>query len=115
MCRFWNKLKDAKQPRALLLHLAGSGIREIFRNTPDEKRGEDKDYKNSMDALTELFHLKRNIPQARQTFLTTKPKPGEPIHYFVNRLRTLAKHCDYNEEKDNQIRDRALILITEKA
>ena len=101
-------IKDAKQQRALLLHIAGTGIREIFRSIPDEKRG-------AMDALTEHFQLKRNmIPQARQTFLTTKPKPGERIHNFVTRLQTLAEHCDYNDEKDNQIRDRALIFITDK-
>ena len=35
-------IKEAKQQRALLLHLAGTGIREIFRSMPDEKKGEDK-------------------------------------------------------------------------
>ena len=107
-------IKDAKQKRALLLHIAGTGIREIFRSIPDEKRGEDKDYKKAMDALTEHFQLKRNISQSRQTFLTAEPKPGERIHNFVTRLQTLAEDCDYNDEKDNQIRDRALIFITDK-
>ena len=72
-------IKEAKQQRALLLHLAGTGIREIFRSMPDEKKEEDKDYKKAMDSLTEHFQLKKNIPQARQTFLTTTPRPGERI------------------------------------
>jgi hypothetical protein len=67
-----------------------------------------------MDALTEHFQLKRNIPPARQTFLTTKPKPGGRIHNFVTQLQTLEEHCDYNDEKYNQIRDRAIIFITDK-
>ena len=107
-------IKDAKQQRALLLHLAGTGIREIFRSIPDEKKGEDKEYKKAMDALTEHFQLKKNVPQARQTFLTTKPKPGERINNFVTRLQTLADHCDYNDEKDNQIRDHTLTFVTDK-
>ena len=107
-------IKEAKQQRALLLHLAGTGIREIFRSMPDEKKGEDKDYKKAMDSLTEHFQLKKNIPQARQTFLTTTPRPGERINNFVTRLQTLAEHCDYNDEKDNQIRDRTLTFVTNK-
>lgn len=107
-------IKDGKQQRAVLLHLAGTGIREIFRSIPDDKKGEDKDFKKAMDALTEHFQLKKNVPRARQTFLTTKPKPGERIHNFVIRLQTLAEHCDYNDEKDNQIRDLTLTFITDK-
>ena len=37
-----SEIKEAKQQRALLLHLAGTGIREIFRSMPDEKKGETK-------------------------------------------------------------------------
>ena len=67
-----------------------------------------------MDSLTEHFQLKKNIPQARQTFLTTTPRPGERINNFVTRLQTLAEHCDYNDEKDNRIRDRTLTFVTNK-
>ncbi len=48
-------IKDAKQQRALPLHL-GPGIREIFRSIPDEKKEEDKDYKKAMDALRKTSH-----------------------------------------------------------
>ena len=108
-------IKEAKQQRALLLHLAGTGTREIFRSMPDEKKGEDKYYKKAMNSLTEHFQLKKNIPQARQTFLTTTPRPGERINNFVTRLQTLAEHCNYNDEKDNQIRDRTLTFVTRDA
>ena len=82
-------IKEAKQQRALLLHLAGTGIREIFRSMPDEKKGEDKEYEKAMDALTEHFQPKKNIPQARQTFLTTTPRPGERINNFVTDYKPL--------------------------
>ena len=32
----------------------------------------------------------------------------------MTRLQTLADHCDYNDEKDNQIRDRTLTFIKDK-
>jgi len=34
---------DPKQQRALLLHLAGPGVREIFRTIPEETKGDAKD------------------------------------------------------------------------
>lgn len=32
---------------------------------------------------------------------------------FCN-LQTLAEHCDYNDEKDNQMRDRTLTFVADK-
>ena len=37
---------DPTQQRALLLHLAGIGVREIFKTIPTTTTGEAKDYKN---------------------------------------------------------------------
>ena len=91
-------IKDAKQQRALLHHLAGTGIREFFKSIPNDKKGEEKDYKKAMDALTEHFQLKKKLAKS-----SSPPNPGERINNFVTSLQTLADHCDYNDEKDNQI------------
>ena len=105
---------DPTQQRALLLHLAGIEVREIFKTIPTTTTGEAKDYKKAMDALTTHFKLKKNISMARQAFLTETPNPGERVHNFVTRLQTLAEHCDYHDQKDNQIRDRILTFIKDK-
>ena len=62
-----------------------------------------------MDALTEHFQLKKKLAKS-----SSPPNPGERINNFVTRLQTLADHCDYNDEKDNQIRDRTLTFIKDK-
>ena len=60
-------ISDPTQKRALLLHLAGPKVRDIFNNSiPAEARGESKDYKKAMDCLSEHFKLKKNAPMARQ-------------------------------------------------
>ena len=105
---------DSTQQRALLLHLAGIGVREIFKAIPTMTTGEAKDYKKAMESLTAHFKLKKNIPMARQAFLTETPNPGERVHNFVTRLQTLAEHCDYHDQKGNQIRDRILTFIKDK-
>ena len=107
-------IDDPKQQRALLLHLAGPGVREIFRTIPEETKGDAKDYKKAMESLTDYFKLKKNIPKARQNFLAARPVPGERINNFVTRLSSLAEHCEYGEEKDNMTRDQVLTHIKDK-
>ena len=107
-------IDDPKQQRALLLHLAGPGVREIFRTIPEETKGDAKDYKKAMASLNDYFKLKKNIPKARQNFLGARPAPGERINNFVTRLSSLAEHCEYGEEKDNMTRDQVLTHIKDK-
>ena len=42
-----NKVKNGWP--GLLLHLAGPGVREIFRTIPEETKGDAKDYKKAME------------------------------------------------------------------
>ena len=108
-------ISDPTQMRALLLHLAGPKVRDIFNNSiPAAKRGEAKDYKKAMDSLTDHFKVRKNAPMARQAFLAARPTAGETINNFITRLQKLAEHCDYEGERDNQVRDRAISYIQDK-
>ena len=108
-------ISDPTQKRALLLHLAGPKVRDVFNNSiPVEARGEAKDYKKAMDCLSEHFKLKKNTPMARQTFLAATPLAGETINNFITRLQKLAEHCDYEGERDNQVRDRTISFLKDK-
>ena len=108
-------ISDSTQKRALLLHLAGPKVRDIFNNSiPEEIRGDAKDYKKAMDALSDHFKMQKNVPMARQAFIAAKPLVGETINNFITRLQTLAEHCDYEGERDNQVRDHAISYIKDK-
>ena len=107
-------IDDPKKRRVLLLHLAGPGIREIFRIIPVKTKGDAEDYMKAMESLTVHFELKKNIPMTRQNFLAVKPTPCERIYNFVTRLSTLSAHCEYREEKDNMTREQVLIHIKDK-
>lgn len=67
-----------------------------------------------MDSLSEHFKLRKNAPMARQNFLAAKPSAGETINNFITRLQKLAEHCDYEGERDNQVRDRAISFIKDR-
>ena len=69
-------IDDPKQQRAVLLHLAGPGIREIFRTIPEETMDAAKVYKKAMESLNDYFKLKKNIPKARQGEMLAILKDG---------------------------------------
>ena len=107
-------VEDKVQKRALLLHLAGPGVREIFKTYSAEVRGDNKEFDKAMKCLSDHFKVRKNVPPARQKLLASKPNPGETINNFVTRLKSLAEHCDYGEEEDNQVRDIVISHITNK-
>ena len=108
-------ISDPTQMRALLLHLPGLHVRDIFNNSiPAITRGEAKHYKKAVDSLSDHFKVRNNAPMARQAFLAAKPTAGETINNFITRLQKLAEHCDYEGERDNQVRDRAISYIQDK-
>ena len=91
---------DKVQKRALLLHLAGPGVREIFKTYPVEVQGDAKEFDKAMTCLSNHFKVKKNVP------LASKPNPGETI--------SLAEHCDYGEEEDNQVSDIVISHVKNK-
>ena len=108
-------ISDATQKRAPLLHLARPRVRDIFNNSiPAEVRGGVKEYDKAMDSLSDHFKHRKNASMARQTFLAAKRSAGETINNFITRLQKLAEHCDYEAERDNQIRDRAIYFIKDR-
>lgn len=102
------------QKRALLLHLAGPGVRDIFNTYAVDVRGNETDFDKAVKCLSDHFKLKKNVPMARQTFLATNPKQGETINNFITRLKTAVEFCEYGDERDNQVRDRVLCHISDR-
>ena len=91
------------------LGLGYASFLKVFPTTRKAKRKTTRRLWNIYEALTEHFQLKKKLAKS-----SSPPNPGERINNFVTRLQTLADHCDYNDEKDNQIRDRTLTFIKDK-
>ena len=103
--------------RAMLLHLAGPDVQEIFTTLTDT--GNATDYACAADVLNTYFVPQVNSAFARQTFHQITQKPGETVQQFATRLKKAAKDCDFGTDADNQIRDavlnkRALTYIKRK-
>ena len=91
---------DSAQKRAVLLHLTGPEVQDIFLTFTDTG----DTYDTSMTKLTEYFAPKKNIPFERHLFRQTAQESGESIESFITRLRTLAKSCNF-EKLEEAIRD----------
>ena len=101
---------NRQRRRALLLHLAGTDVQDIFYTLLDT--GDAKDYKKAVDALNAYFVPKVDTTYARHCFRQLTQAPGETIRQFATRLRRAAKDCGYGADTDNQIRDEILCKCT---
>ena len=110
----WDKWKAEFELFVAASGVEGPGVREIFKTYSAEVRGDNKEFDKAMKCLSDHFKVKKNVPLARQKLLASKPNPGETINNFVTRLKSLAEHCDYGEEEDNQVRDIVISHITNK-
>ena len=97
---------NRQRRRALLLHLAGTDVQDIFSTLPNT--GDAKDYKTAVDALNAYFIPQVDTMYARHCFRQLTQAPGETIRQFTTRLRRAVKDCDYGDDTDNQIRDEIL-------
>ena len=100
------QLRTRQRRRALLLHLAGPEVQDIFATLHDT--GESDEYDKAVEALKNYFVPKVNTTFSRQLFQNAEPNDNETIQQFSTRLRKLALDCNYGTDTDNQIRDSIL-------
>ena len=64
---------DKKQKLALLLHLGGKDLREIYKTMTEEN----DEYASVKDKLTNYFRPKKNLTYERYLFKSTTQNPDE--------------------------------------
>ena len=94
-------ISDQKQKRAILLHLAGAEVQEIFKTLPDTG----DDYKTALEKLNAHFNPCKNIAFERHVFRQATQSADESMDAFVTRLKTLAKTCQFDTSFAEMIRD----------
>ena len=85
-----------EQKRALLLHVAGEEVLEIFNTLTTE----DSTCQSAIDVLTTYFAPKANIRYERYLFKQCKQQQNETVDTFVTRLKRLGDTCGYVDVND---------------
>lgn len=89
--------------RALMLHLAGQEVQDMFATLPDT--GEPDNYTSCVTALNTYFVPQVNATIARQLFHGAKMEERESTKQFATKLRKLADNCNFGDARDDHIRD----------
>lgn len=101
-------ITEAARKKALLLHLAGEEIHDIFDTLPNVQQGtvQQDEYEQAKHKLKTHFEPKINKEMEIYKFRQTKQESNETTDQFYLRLMKLAKTCsftDANEEIKSQI------------
>jgi len=100
-------LTDAEQKKALLLHLAGQDVQDIFETLPEGGEEGDNVYDQTVSALNTYFQPHVNIPYERHVFRQITQSETESIDQFATRLMQQASRCEFADDKE-QIRDQII-------
>ena len=102
-------IADKKQALALLLHLGGAQLREIYGTLK-----EDGDtFEAVKEKFTTYFQPRKNTTYKRFKFKDAKQEKNESNHVYITRLKTLAESCDF-PNGDDEIRDHFIYTCRSK-
>ena len=104
-------ITDVLQKQALLLHMAGSEVQDIFETISNPEaivlqEGEDK-FSATVRILNNHFIPQTNITYERHLFRQLRQTDDETVDQFVSRLRRQAGNCGFTDV-DEQIKDQLL-------
>ena len=101
-----SNIKDKAQRRALLLHLGGIEVQELFQTL--ENTGDD--YDGALTALDNHFIAKKNTAFERHVFRQAVQNDSESVENYVIRLKSLVKSCEFDKySNDEAIKDQLMI------
>ena len=87
---------DEGKKKALLLHLGGEQLFEIYNSFPSSET-QAADFNKMIELFTNYFAPTKNIQYQVHIFRQIKQKTNEPIDRFHGRLRQLAVLCDFHD------------------
>ena len=93
---------DKDRKRALLLHLAGEQVYDIFQILPDTTPGEDEDtFEKAKAALDAHFTPQKNLEYETYKFRKAEQGKDETLAQYHTRLRELAATCEFaNDDRE---------------
>ena len=92
----------------------GSECRHIYNNNLGLTAGQQEDVAVILIELGKYFSPTKNVIFERYVFGNLKQEEGETIDAFVTRMREKAASCEYGGLRDELIRDRLVLGITDE-
>ena len=102
-------ITNDNQKRAVLLHVSGKQVRDIFNTLSDVGTT----YQEACERLVEYFLPKKNIIYERWQFHNAKQNSDEQTLTYVTRLKTLCETCEYHKPEE-EVRDQFVFSCHDK-
>lgn len=99
---------------AMLRTVMGSECRHIYRYNLNLTAVQQNDPVAILNGLEEYFKPAKNTIYERYVFGRCKQEDGESIDSFITRLREKAGTCEYGQLKDEMIRDKIVLGISDE-
>ena len=102
---------QAGRKKSQLLHLAGIEFQDLYEDLVDPgpvNASTVDDYKVCIRKLDAHFHAEDNVPYERHVFRHMAPLAGETADKFMVRLRKQARHCNFGETLEDNLRDQLI-------
>ena len=94
----------------ILLYCMGEETETIL-DSMKATDGDKGDYPKVQEKFDEFFQVRKIVIYERARFNRRSQQEGETAKQFIMNLYKLADNCDYNEFKDDMIRDRLVVGI----
>ena len=107
-----NKEDETRQV-STLLYCLGEEAEDVLvsTNITDESR---KKYADVMAKLDSYFKVRRNLVFERAKFNRRDQREGESAEEYITELYALIETCEFNELRDEMLRDRLIVGIRDK-
>lgn len=91
----------------------GAKAEDIFKSLTLSST-EAGEYDKVKEAFDSHVIVRRNVIFERAKFNRRSQEPGETADTFINALYCLVEHCDYGTLKEEMIRDRLVVGLSDK-
>ena len=107
-----DKDPEEKQVNTLLYCMGeeAEAILDSTKITADEK----KDYNTVVEKFNDFFKVRRNVIFERARFNRRNQQDGETVEEYIMDLYKLAENCNYGNLKEEMIRDRLVVGISDR-
>ena len=109
-----NGITDATTKRDVFLSSCGDSCYRLLRNLIAPKKPKEKKFDELIAALKGYFSP-TPVTLERFKFNTTVRSPSQSISSYVAHLRNLAQHCAFENQLDNNIRDRLVCGVNDES
>ena len=101
-------IKSAEEKFALLLHLAGEEIQDLYDTFPTpSSSSKETVYENLVNLLNDYFLPKKNKTYERHVFRGMKQQ-SDSVDTFLTKLKTQANKCEFGSQLDENVREQLI-------